>query len=115
MCKPLNKVHEWIFICFNWTRYEKIIYVKVWFIKQSCAIGIYPIFYIFYHKTKWQLDGKDNAMYIWRPILKPCYQQPYMDYMLTPYHYYKNVGVVHWSPFNRPVNSLLLHWSSFTN
>jgi hypothetical protein len=44
---------------------------------------IYPFFYIFYHKAKWWLDDKNNAIYIWRPTFKFGNQQMYMDHMLT--------------------------------
>jgi len=53
---------------------KMVIYVKVWFVKQFGVIVLYPIFYIVYHKAKWWLDGKDNAMYIWKLRWKPCYQ-----------------------------------------
>jgi hypothetical protein len=106
MCFPLNglefcmflyhiysdlwkKVQKRIFIYFIWIKDEGKKCYKVWFVKRSCVIVIYEKFYTLYR----------NAMHIWRPTFKPCYQQPnvnhmftiyglYVDYILTIYKFY---------------------------
>jgi hypothetical protein len=66
---PLNGLEFFVFlyyICVNvWKKFKnkfpfvsfeqdmkKIIYVKIWFVKQSCGIAINPNFCTFYHKAK---------------------------------------------------------------
>jgi len=64
--------NEFSFISYEQDMRNRI-YDKVWFVKQSCVIVIYPNFYTFYHKAKWWLDAKDDGMSFGKPRFKPCY------------------------------------------
>jgi hypothetical protein len=57
-------------------------------ISNELDLHSYFCLYTFYHKTKCWLDGEDNAMSLWRPRLKPCYQQLHMEHMTIIYKFY---------------------------